>query len=293
MRYSPDGSIVLAGGNSKFVCMYEVSERILLKKFQISHNQSLDGILDKLNSKEITEAGPKSSIDDDVEEKYVDLKTILEEKNSLPGANIGNLSSRKVLPAIRSKDLAFAPSGDTWAVASTEGLLLYSLSREALFDPFDLDMDITPETIKETFLNGEFSRALLMSLRLNEKNLIELIVEHIPPSELSLVVRSIPPQALKRVLDLLADLMENSSFLEFYLLWLQTILVVHGNHIKKNSQLFNSSLRAIQKRVSSQYASISHLCHRNQYQLEYLSSFARHKMEPLQENYPLKRVTRE
>jgi hypothetical protein len=38
----------LAGGNSKYVCIYEVSQRILLKKFQISYNRSLDGVLDEV-----------------------------------------------------------------------------------------------------------------------------------------------------------------------------------------------------------------------------------------------------
>ena len=46
--FSADGACVLAGGNSKFVCIYEVSHQILLKKFQVSHNRTLDGVLDKV-----------------------------------------------------------------------------------------------------------------------------------------------------------------------------------------------------------------------------------------------------
>lgn len=56
---------MLAGGNSKYVCIYHVSSRILIKRFQTSHNRSLDGILDFLNSKEMTEAGPISLLDAD------------------------------------------------------------------------------------------------------------------------------------------------------------------------------------------------------------------------------------
>lgn len=47
--YSADGACVLAGGNSKYICIYEVSQQILLKKFQISSNRSLDGILDEVS----------------------------------------------------------------------------------------------------------------------------------------------------------------------------------------------------------------------------------------------------
>lgn len=48
--YSADGSCVLAGGNSKYVCIYEVSQQILLKKFQVSYNRSLDGVLDEVRT---------------------------------------------------------------------------------------------------------------------------------------------------------------------------------------------------------------------------------------------------
>lgn len=46
--YSADGSCILAGGNSKFVCIYEVSQQMLLKKFQVTFNRSLDGVLDEV-----------------------------------------------------------------------------------------------------------------------------------------------------------------------------------------------------------------------------------------------------
>jgi periodic tryptophan protein 2 len=48
--YSADGSCVLAGGNSKYVCIYEVSQQMLLKKFQVTFNRSLDGVLDEVST---------------------------------------------------------------------------------------------------------------------------------------------------------------------------------------------------------------------------------------------------
>ena len=48
--YSADGSCVLAGGNSKYVCIYEISQQILLKKFQVTFNRSLDGVLDEVRN---------------------------------------------------------------------------------------------------------------------------------------------------------------------------------------------------------------------------------------------------
>lgn len=42
--YSADGDSVLAGGLSKFVCIYNVREQLLVKKFEISSNLSLDAM---------------------------------------------------------------------------------------------------------------------------------------------------------------------------------------------------------------------------------------------------------
>ena len=42
--YSADGESILAGGHSKFVCIYSIREQVLLKKFEISCNLSLDAM---------------------------------------------------------------------------------------------------------------------------------------------------------------------------------------------------------------------------------------------------------
>ena len=42
--YSADGRCLLAGGRSKFVCLYDVLHQVLLKKFQTSRNRSFEGI---------------------------------------------------------------------------------------------------------------------------------------------------------------------------------------------------------------------------------------------------------
>lgn len=67
VTYSADGSCVLAGGLSRFVCIYAIAPRLLLRKFQLSHNRSMDGVLDKLNSSEQLAGGEAdvSGSDDD------------------------------------------------------------------------------------------------------------------------------------------------------------------------------------------------------------------------------------
>lgn len=51
IRYSSDGECVLAGGNSKYICLYSVSSLVLLKRYTVSINLSLSGTQEFLNSK--------------------------------------------------------------------------------------------------------------------------------------------------------------------------------------------------------------------------------------------------
>ena len=46
------------------MCLYDVDERLLLRRFQVTHNRSLDGVLDSLDSRQVTDAGPLGMIDD-------------------------------------------------------------------------------------------------------------------------------------------------------------------------------------------------------------------------------------
>eukprot|EP00960_Hanusia_phi_P025797 745887-Hanusia_phi.AAC.1 len=165
--YSADGKCLIAGGNTKWVCIYNIARKTCIKKFAISSNQSLDGILEQFNTRNMTEAGPLNEIDHDrpltpllspppvsspvsssppLEEEREDARGKKDE--SLPGARRGQLSSsRKTAKAIRSTCLRFSPTGRAWAAATTEGLLIYSLDETSSFDPLDLDLDITPARI--------------------------------------------------------------------------------------------------------------------------------------------------
>lgn len=90
----------------------------------------------------MTDAGPLDLIDDydsDTEEG-VDKQTRNKLAYDLPGSmpNHGR-------PVIRTKCLRIAPTGRSWAAATTEGVLLYSMDESFIFDPTDLDIDVTPE----------------------------------------------------------------------------------------------------------------------------------------------------
>ena len=51
----------------------------------------------------------------------------------------GDMASRRQrVMEIRVRGVAFSPTGRAFAVASTDGLLVYSLDESLIFDPFEL-----------------------------------------------------------------------------------------------------------------------------------------------------------
>lgn len=73
--------------------------------------------------------------------------------------------------------------GRSWAATTTEGLLVYSLDSGLIFDPFDLDIDVTPSNIRKKLQQKEYTVAIIMAFKLNEKKLIQEVIEAVPSSE--------------------------------------------------------------------------------------------------------------
>ncbi|KAK4946664.1 hypothetical protein LTR28_007770, partial [Elasticomyces elasticus] len=94
IAYSADGSCVLAAGNSKYICLYDVSSGVLLKKFTVSVNLSLDGTQEFLNSRNLTEAGPRGLIDERGEASDLEDR----QDRGLPGSKRGDAGTRGARP---------------------------------------------------------------------------------------------------------------------------------------------------------------------------------------------------
>jgi len=44
IAFSPNGQLLLAGGQSNIFCLYSVADRIKVRSFKLSSNYSLDGV---------------------------------------------------------------------------------------------------------------------------------------------------------------------------------------------------------------------------------------------------------
>nr|CAI6413672.1 AAC_HP1_G0006570.mRNA.1.CDS.1 [Saccharomyces cerevisiae] len=244
IHYSFDGMAIVAGGNNNSICLYDVPNEVLLKRFIVSRNMALNGTLEFLNSKKMTEAGSLDLIDDAGENS--DLEDRID--NSLPGSQRGgDLSTRKMRPEVRVTSVQFSPTANAFAAASTEGLLIYSTNDTILFDPFDLDVDVTPHSTVEALREKQFLNALVMAFRLNEEYLINKVYEAIPIKEIPLVASNIPAIYLPRILKFIGDFAIESQHIEFNLIWIKALLSASGGYINEHKYLFSTAMRSIQR----------------------------------------------
>ncbi|CAH1183241.1 unnamed protein product [Phaedon cochleariae] len=263
--YSADGECLLAGGQSKNVCIYNVKESLLLKKFEITQNRSLDAVDDFINRRKLTDFDNIALIEEreDREGGNVSIK--------LPGVRKGDLSGRSVRPEVRVFSLRFSPTGQSWAAATTEGMLVYSLNGSGgVFDPWELQLGITPMAVREAVEDRDFANALIMSMKLNEVDLIQEVIESTPPKDIELVVSSLEEKHVQRLLLVIATYLESSRHLEYYLHWAQQILTVHGPKI--NAQKCIPTLLALEKSLVRKNEQISKICNYNKYTLQYVST---------------------
>ncbi|KPI42145.1 Periodic tryptophan-like protein [Cyphellophora attinorum] len=278
ITYSADGSCLLAAGNSKYICLYSISTLTLIKKFTVSTNLSLDGTQEFLNSRAILSNGlPEGMLDSEGEAS--DLEDRID--RSLPGASRGkDATSRTIKPQVRVTAVQFASTGRSFCAASTEGLLIYSLDSasgagEEDFDPFDLDIDTTPQNILALLARQpepEYLRALIMAFRLSDAGLVQKCYEAVPYTSIPLIVRALPRVYLSKLLQLIAAQMENTPHLEFHLRWLTEVIGVHGACIKERRAQYASEIRAVLKGVDGTGRMVRSLSERNGFEVGYLLS---------------------
>lgn len=264
--YSADGQYMLVGGQSKVVCIYSVKQKMLVKKFHVTCNYSLDAVAEDIDRRKMTEFGNLALVDDDDSDDDGGKRKI-----KLPGVRSGDHSQRICRPEIRVGDVQFSPAGRSWAACTTEGLLIYSLDDSLLFDPFMLGEEITPDSIKSELRKCEYGRALLMSLKLNESPLIAESLEETPVDEINTICRSMPLLYVEKLLSWLGGgSLETTRHIHFYVIWTQKLLTYHGTELKRRKSENLATLTALQQTIGRKQEMLGKICEQNMYSLQYI-----------------------
>lgn len=268
LAYSADGAYLLAGGSSKYVCMYDVSERVMLRRFQITHNKSLDGVLDQLNSRNMTDAGPLDQINDEDSDDDEPTAVLAPSKPGLPGVAGGRA------PAARTRSVALSPTGRSWAAATTEGVLLYGLDEGMVFDPTDLAEDVTPAAVLRALGSGAYLRALLVALRLRDPTLTRHVLLATPPTSVELVVATLPAAVAPGLLGTLAEALPETPHVEHVLAWIKAVCSRHGVSMQNRAGEAAPALRSLHKALAGLQDDLGTTVESNLYSLQYLCTVA-------------------
>ena len=259
--YNLSGNLLLCGGNSQYVLLYDTQYQILVKKFTLTHNRSLNGILYKLNSKNY---GKK--------DEYYDSEDELEANNKmrqmLPGANI---TSNELAPEIKITSVQFSNTNREWAVGTTEGIFIFSLDKSLTFSKLSLDMNIKTADAVKAFEEGSYLKGIIFSFYLNKTDILDKYYKTIPISHISLVANKIPFNVVGPFLDFLCVKLENDSSIELIMNWVFEILKVHGENLKnvKNKSVFLN----LQKSLNKMFVGMENLVNDNIYKTKYLTEY--------------------
>ncbi|CAM9127008.1 unnamed protein product [Chrysoparadoxa australica] len=263
VSYSADGSCVIAGGESNYICIYECSQRLLVKKFKASINRSLDGVTDMLHSGQMTEAGSLDLLQMDGNDDFA-----LEEEQDK--ARRGEGGSQATRPATRVSCIRFSPSGREWAAACTDGVLVYSLDEAASFEPFQLDETVTPKAVEACICRREWVKALVMSFHLNEAQLCARAIDAVPMSEVPLVAKALPEQHACRLVELLSIRLKQSAQLEYHLVWCRSVLTSHGK-VLRSAEASLAAMRSLQREIDAHGKELFRMIDDNYYTLQFIA----------------------
>lgn len=173
----------------------------------------------------------------------------------LLGTQKNDVASRNYNPEVGVTCLQFSPNGQQFASATTEGLLIYSLDKGIVFDPFQMSLEVTPKAARQLLDEQEYSAALIMALKLNEGNLIQEIVEQIPHIQIELVLESLPEAFVKRTAEFTAKML-HTPHIEFYLKWTCELLRKFG---QKNELIDAQVLINLHQNLVRKYESLNQM----------------------------------
>lgn len=261
LAYSVDGSVLLAGGQSKFICVYDLRHKTLLHRFTATENRSLSGVLDKLNSKRMTSEGPVDEFDLDEYSYRDDFNSQGVGAPQRPGD-----LARKVVKTAKVASLAFSVTGQSFAVVTSEGLLVYSTLDSERFAPVNLSIEVTSENVVKAVIQEEYATGLLLALKLGDEALQREVLYRVPLKTVEEVVLNITGQELLKLTALLSSELAQSKRIEFLLAWVQAVMKWHSKALKGVKDL-----RGVQKAVADHFQRLESLCNSNLYTIRYLA----------------------
>lgn len=253
VAYGSGGESVLAVANgSKWVLMYGTRSKTLLKRFCISQNVTISGVLEVQNGKLLTDFGPTAEV-------APSLDAFLEKQLALPG----------VTNAV-SRDICVSPSGDEWAALSPEGVHVFRRDHTLMLDAPGLSLGDTPDAVRRALEEGDLTRAVSVAMGL-ESSVVPDVLHCVPVKNVSLVASALPLGYLPRLLSLLAQqISSDRPQIHLSLHWIRWIMGTHAILMNQEFARFREPVMAVQRALIKKNRSLAGVTEGNLAMLSYL-----------------------
>lgn len=227
IAFSPEGDKIVAGGESKWICLYHAAQGYVLKKWPVTSNLDVQGAEEQYQWRSATEAGNLNDIDVDDDDIHLKQQRLIE----MPGSRHRHFATgkRKTELSARTMHISFAGHGSEFVCATTDGLLVYSLhATKPKFQPLQLSKDVTVASVRQRMADGQLVLALIGALMLKDEILGKEAMRRMPGASIPVATSSVPTAAYPTLVLWVGREVEDSPFLEHSLLWAQHLLV-HSN----------------------------------------------------------------
>ena len=263
--YNLSGNLLICGGNSQYVLIYDMVYQILIKKFVLTHNRSLNGILYKLNSKNYKDTDNiLLNIEDEIDsEDELEIKNKI--RNQLPG------NKNNIIPEIKINSVQFSNTNRAFAVGSTEGIYIFSLDKSLSFSKLSFDINVTIDDAINCFKSGNYLKGIIFSIYLNQIKIIDNFIKTIPIKQIELISSKLPFNIVGPLLDFLSNKLENDANIELIMKWIFNIIKVHGGQLKnvKNKSVFLN----LHKSLNKVFNGLENIVNDNIYSIKFLIEY--------------------
>lgn len=246
LDFSPDGSFIVCGGRTKFICVYSVANKVLMRRFAHTRNTEFSGV-----EGYIQKFHGSGKADDIVRAQFAE----------------------KLVITAASNGVKFCPTGRGLAAATPEGLLVYISADQVITDPIELEVDVTPESIKKAIQNGEYVLAVTLGVRLGhtERAILRDALMSVPDDQIDFVANHLPQKYVADFLQFLSEQLRETPEVELIILWMKSCLRYHSKRLKQESAA-SASAHLIQKAFAGRIDPVKVVARNNLDTLTFLCS---------------------
>ncbi|KAJ1609420.1 WD repeat-containing protein [Cryptosporidium canis] len=267
--YSSNGRFLLASSrNSARVCLYDTLTFTLVYTVQLTNSRFFSGIRMELNSNSNANKKKRRILDSENPDeiwnpsnRLSEKEKVIREHNSLPGISVGEFSGPSRQSHFTVYEVEFSQNSSHWIASTSHGAFLFCIDTLGnsysgtsthlnMLDSFKrqiMTKEVNVGNIKKLLEEGDLLRGFILALAMNNFEVLVMVYNRIPIASIDYIMQNTVSFLLPNVLNFLRVVTNptNRQFfrLERHLIWLESIIRVHGNIFMNVNETLDESVQ--------------------------------------------------